>query len=305
MSKLVFGSDPEFFAGYKKDEKYFVLPPVWFREYGKVEYQFNPADARHPIFLDFMKEYGVKIIEDGVAFEETVIPSVDWKELFERINIGKKLLSDLILSKFSNDCEPETMTIPTINYDVERWKNESPEFRVCHVFGCDQDFDAWKKNSAGKVVNALKHPFRYGGGHFHVSGSEMIKEEPILAIQCLTLSAGLAAVAFSDTPDLDRERTFLYGKPGKYRPQVYGKLFDNIPNTDFGVEYRTPSNRWTNSFEHAEKLFRWIEIGIKNLLEGKLGLELIPKIGKEACNSVVKCDQNKAKELLSYIESRI
>jgi hypothetical protein len=301
-SQLVYGSDPEFFAGQEIKGKTYVVPPAWFRVYGKVPYA---PDIKHPVFLDALKEHGVLIMEDGAAFEETVIPSTDWKELFERINFGKKLLSEYILSRFPKDCLPEVQTIPTINYEVKRWMNESIEFQMCLIFGCDQDFDAWKRNAPGKVIDALKHKFRYGGGHIHISGSPAFKLDPILAIQCQTLSSGLAAVAFSDTPELDKSRTYLYGRPGKYRPQEYKGLFNNIPDTDFGIEYRTISNRWTNSLEHAGQIFKWAEIGVRNLLEEGLGLELIPTIGKEACDALVNCDQNKALELLAFVESKI
>lgn len=299
---LVYGTDPEFFAACLKDGEYSVIPPAWFREYGGVD--FIP-DIKHPLFIDAMDELGVKVMEDGVAFEETVLPDTNWKNLFERVQIGKKLLSDLILSKFPDICLPDVLTVPTIGYDIERWRKESAEFRMCLIFGCDRDYDAENNNKKSTTINAMKHPFRYGGGHIHVSGSEFIKNEPILAIQSLKMTAGLAAVAFSDVPELDKARTYLYGRPAKYRPQKYSSLFNGIPHTDFGVEYRTPSNRWTNSFEHAQEVFKWVEIGIKNLLEQGLGLELIEKIGKDASEALINCDQPKAKELLSFVEARI
>ncbi len=302
MNQLVYGSDPEFFAGYKKNNEFFVLPPAWFRVYGNVPYE---PDIKHPVFLDALDDLGVLVMEDGVAFEFTAIPSTNWRDLFQRIENGKKLLSKAILSKFPDNCEPEVLTMPTINYDVKRWQNENDEFQMCLIFGCDQDKDAWANNKLGKKINALRHKFRYGGGHIHVSGCEEIRNEPMLTIQCLTLTAGLAAVAFSDKPELDKKRTYLYGRPGKYRFQEYSKQFNGIPNTEFGIEYRTPSNNWTSSIEHAEKLFKWVEIGIRNLLESKLGLELIPTIGKDACDAVVNCDQKKALELLSYVEAKL
>jgi hypothetical protein len=64
MNKLVFGTDPEFFATYKKDDKDYVLPPAFLRVYRELE--FTPND-NHPIFIDD-KDSGVKVIEDGVAF---------------------------------------------------------------------------------------------------------------------------------------------------------------------------------------------------------------------------------------------
>lgn len=306
MSQLVFGSDPEFFGGkiYSNGELY-VLPAAYFNTFLGVPVS-NPYD-KHPIYINEWENAGVIVMQDGVAFEETVLPDTDWTKLFDRIQLGKKLLQERILSKFPDECLPEVQTVPTINYDVERWKEyrNKPEFLQSMIFGCDRDYNALNYEAKNKTVNALKHPFRYGGGHIHVSGSEKIEEEPILAIQSLIFTAGLAAVAFSDTPELDKARTFLYGKPDRFRPQEYKSLFNNMPHTKRGVEYRTPSNRWTNSFEHASQLFKWIEIGIHNILEGGLTLELLERIGHDACNAILECDQPTAKQLLSYVESRI
>lgn len=304
-STLVFGSDPEFFAAYIKNGEHFVLPAGYFRKFLGIT--VSDPDSRHPVYINKMDECGVTVIEDGVAFEETVRPDTDWTKLFERIQLGKKILSDEILSKFPNECLPETQTLPTINFDVDRWQQyrKLPEFMNSMIFGCDRDFNALNFKAKNRTVNALKHEFRYGGGHIHVSGSEKIKEEPILAIQSLIFTAGLAAVAFSDTPELDKKRTYLYGKPDRFRPQQYNKLFNGIPNTDFGVEYRTPSNRWTNSFEHASQLFKWMEIGIHNVLEGNLVSEFMKTIVDDACNAILACDQPTAKQLLAYVESRI
>lgn len=309
MSKLVFGTDPEMFAGYEKGGDTNVLPAAWFRKNG-IPFIPDPKDPdlnKHPVFIDNWKRDGVIIMEDGVAFEQSIMPSTDWKELFEKIQLGKSLISKEILSNFPRDCMPKVQTIPTIGFEVSKWKEfkDDPEFMMSLIFGCDPDRDAWNKNKKGKKVNALKHPERYGGGHVHISGSKQIIENPILAIQCLTISLGLAAVGYSDTPELDKKRTFLYGVPGKYRYQEYNELFNNIPYTNVGIEYRTPSNRWTESFNHAKKVFEWAEIGIINLLEKGLGLELIPKIGEDSCDAVISCDQEKALQLLSFVESRL
>lgn len=304
-SQLVFGSDPEFFAGYKNGNNLFVLPAAFFRKFLGIGVP-NPNE-KHPTFIDRWNEMGIIVMEDGVAFEETIRPDTDWTKLFERINVGKKLLADEILSKFPNECLPEVQTVPSINYDVERWQQykNAPEFMMSMIFGCDQDFDADNYTTKQKVINALKHPFRYGGGHIHVSGSEKIKEEPILAIQSLKFTAGLAYAAFSSMPELDRQRTYLYGRPAKFRPQQYKSLFNDIPNTDFGVEYRTPSNTWTESFEHASQIFKWIEIGIHTLLEKGLVLDLLNTINKETQEAIINCDQASAKDLLAYVEARI
>lgn len=298
-SKIVFGSDPEYFAGHKKDGEWYVVPPAYFRTFLDVD---SFPNGRHPVFIDRIGDLGVMIIEDGVAFEQTVRPSTDWKELYERMRIGRELLSNEILSKFPDECSPETLVLPTINYEVNRWSRMGDEFQNCLIFGCDQDFDAWKANAAGKVVDALQHPFRYGGGHMHISGVEFFREEPILSVKALSLTVGLAAVAFSPLPELDKARTYLYGRPGKYRFQQYRDLFDEIPNTNFGIEYRTPSNMWTSSLEHAEQVFNWATFCVRTLIEGGLYKKAIKKFGTEARRSIIECDQNTAKSILKELE---
>jgi hypothetical protein len=299
---LVFGTDPEFFAYYKKEGKNYVLPAVYFRKYLGVPYF---PDEKHPVFLDAWKDLGIIVMEDGVAFEQTILPSTNWKEVFERILKGNELLSKHILSKFPEHCEPDVLTVPTINYEVDRWKKEGKDFKLSVIFGCDADKDADNPDYNSPIINALKHPYRYGGGHIAISGSEKIKEEPIWAIQSLKMTAGLCYIGFSSLPELDKERVSLYGKPAKYRVQNYGKLFENIPHTDVGIEYRTPSNLWTSSYEFAQRIFNWAEIGIKELLERNLVYELYKEIGKTSAEAIVNCDQKLALELLDYVESKL
>jgi len=299
---LVWGTDPEFFVGKtnKKGEVY-VVPPVEFRM--KYDVPFVP-NGTHPIFLN-NTDRGVSVIEDGVAFELTVRPSTKWEDLFDSVQFGIQMVKDNFTTPFAGIVDESPHILPTINFNTKKYSREKEEYRNCLIFGCDRDYDACNNNAPGKEIDAMAHPLRYGGGHIHISGSKEIKEEPILAIQYLIMSLGLAAVGYSSVPELDRKRTGLYGKPGKYRPQEYASLYDSIPNTDFGVEYRTPSNSWTRSKEHAKKVFEWAEIGIRNLLQDGLGKELMPLYYEESKRSIVECDQTTALHILSEIERKI
>jgi hypothetical protein len=296
-SLLYYGTDPEVFAAIKKRGKLYVIPPALFRVMG---FPFYDTD-RHPVFV---KEKDIVIHEDGAAFEFTMEPSDDWKELFEKINLAKLLLKERVLGKF-DICDGEVHTVPAIGYEIRRWKKMGDEFAQALIFGCDKDWDAWENNKESSTIDATLHPFRYGAGHVHISGSSFIKEEPILAVECLAVTAGLAFSAFSKVPELEKIRTGLYGRPTKYRFQEYGKLYKGIPFTDFGIEYRTPSNSWTENIEAAENLFKWIKIGITELLEKGLGLEIIPKIKEEVKRAIINCDQVLATQLLGFVEERI
>ena len=93
--------------------------------------------------------------------------------------------------------------------------------------------------------DALDHPWRYGGGHLHLSGVENFQTKPLLAIKMLALFVGNLVTFRSPMLDLDHMRTYRYGMPGRFRIQDYGKRFNNLAWTDMGIEYRTPSNAWT------------------------------------------------------------
>lgn len=299
-SQLLYGSDPEFFAAYMKDKNLYCLPPVFFRTNLGVEAEPN---GRHPIFL--RGENNTLVHEDGAAFEMSLAPSTNWKDLFDRIAAGRDLLEKQILSKFIGVCDGRVHVIPTINYEVERWKDEGDEFQYCTQFGCDPDEDAFEIERDNHVEDASLHPFRYGGGHIHVSGSKTIKNEPLKAVHSLALTAGLAAVAFSDVPELDKDRTYLYGKPGKFRIQNYGHKWNGMDNTDVGVEYRTPSNRWTLYPAMAQKVFEWLNIGIEYLLEKDMISKIITELRQPAIDAILTCNQLQAKDILNRIEALV
>lgn len=295
---LVFGSDPEVFAYYKKDEKPFVIPPAEFREKGL---PIIIQNGKNPVFY---ADNDIKIIEDGVAFEFTIRPSTNWRELYERIQHAKQILKDKIIP-ILDEAEEDVSCLPTINYEVDRWGKKSRSFQNCLIFGCDPDRDAFNPSDEGTIINARKHPFRYGGGHLQVSGVPEFKDDIFYAVKCMAIGAGIAYVAYSDVPELEKMRTYLYGKPGKFRPQRYEGLFEGIPNTNFGIEYRTPSNSWTNNVKQAEQVFEWLQISIFNLFLGGLGKEILKEYEEEIKRIIVEADQKSAQQFLTFIKSKI
>lgn len=303
MRKILFGTDPEAEAVYLLQGRPFALPPYWFREELGVSVSDDP---KHPIFLTG-KDF--KVLEDGANFEFSIRPSHDPLELFQRVQEAAKETSEKILSQFPEVCLPELQFLPTINWDVERWsklpKNKLKKFDYSTRFGCDPDEDVYNLEAKPREVDASLHPYRYCGGHIHISGSPQIAENPHLAIKCMVITAGLAAVAFSDVPGLERDRTFLYGRPGKFRIQNYGVTNSFGKDYQIGVEYRTPSCRWAGKWEIAEKVLKWAEIGIKNLLETPLGLEIHDEIFQDSIDAILGANQPVARDLLAYVESKL
>ena len=297
---VLFGTDPEASAVYEKDGNLYSLPPYYFRKVLGVP--ATKQDTRHPVFFE---EPEMKAIEDGANFEFTILPSHNPKDLFDRVQECSRLVSERILSQFPEHCLPNLHFLPTVNWDIERWADMPLDFVVATEFGCDPDEDVFDLDAAAKVMDASLHPERYDGGHIHVSGSAWIAEDPHLAVKCMLYTAGMASIRYSDVPDLERRRLFLYGRPGKFRVQEYGKRNMFGPDYAIGIEYRTPSARWAGDWNIAEKVLGWAEIGIKGLLETGLGAELAPEITQPAIDAIMNADQDAAGTILAYIESRL
>ncbi len=99
------------------------------------------------------------------------------------------------------------------------------------TFGCDPDYNAWKDGRQNPRPSARNANLRSCGGHIHIaleSGDDLFK-----VIKAMDLYVGCMMLEFDD----DKGRRELYGKAGAFRKKEYG------------VEYRTASNRWIESDE--------------------------------------------------------
>ena len=301
MAKILYGTDPEKGAVYLKDNTLYALPPYYFRKTLGIPADFS-HDERHPIFL---KGDGWTAHEDGAAFEFSIFPSHDPRELFGRIQEAERQVSKQILQHFPKEVLPELVSLPTIGWEIPRWEGMGEDFDYATRFGCDPDADVWGLESEDYVEDASQHPYRYLGGHIHISGSPLIQQDPHGAVRCMAFTAGLAAVGYSTHPELEKARTYRYGRPGKYRVQNYGPNTPFGPEYAVGIEYRTPSALWSGNFDIAQKVLGWAEIGITKLLGTKLLKEIQKNISEEAIRSILQADQKTSLELLQYVESKI
>jgi len=298
---IMFGTDPESDSIYfdEKGNKN-VLPPYFFRHY--LEVPVDSTNPQHPVFL---KGDGYMIHEDGCAFEFAVRPSTNPRTLFDMVHFAKKEFEQKILSQFPDYCLPELEFLPAVGFEVERWRNAGEDFRYATRFGCDPQQDLYHLEVEDREIDASEWPWRYDGGHLHISGSKNIAEDPHMAIACMVMTAGIAAIAFSDVPDLEKQRTWRYGIPGNFRTQNYGENNPFGKKYQYGVEYRTPSATWLKSWSIAEPFLKWAEIGVKVLLEKGLGVELHKEIKQECIDTILSADQPKAHQLLAYVSSKI
>lgn len=301
--KKIYGADPEVFAVYERDGKAYCLPPVVFREDYGIRARIK-RDPNHPVFLE---SPNWMMHEDGAAFEMSVTPTADPNELWETVNEAVTEFSKQILANFSTttgQCGPRLMALPTVGWEISRWSGRDEEFHFCTRFGCDPDLDAFNTAVVCRTEDARDHPYRYGGGHFHFSGIPGVAEKPELLVYSLAFTAGLASVVFSDQHGLDRLRTYRYGKPGKHRVQRYGKKFNNLPDTEIGLEYRPLSNAWVANRELFNKLMYFANIGIDSLFLDN-ALSKFYYLRDDVEKAITQHDVALATDLLAIIERGI
>jgi len=274
MTKLKFGCDPEFFASYNDNKDYDAFLPHRVFAYSPAACErwegLKPLmdDEKHPLYFSYRTPMGAlaNIVGDGVAFELNFNqPFETVKEFFESVQFAKFRLADS-LSKLGYGFFDQ----PVVNFDYQRfWTEElmsDPKFFMGVIFGCDPDKDAFDTASVCDIKNASTHPYRYGGGHIHISGDDAIAQHPVPFAMLLGLFLGNYCVAHTTHIDSEKIRAKYYGKPGKYRVQ-------NYKDGTVGVEYRTPSNDWTSWDESTfdgmfEQIYKALD-ALKNPVKGR------------------------------------
>jgi hypothetical protein len=246
MSNLLWGCDPEFFAGYRDEQTYdkflthkmFAYSPAACEKWNGLKPIMD--DPKHPWYFNYKMPNGLdaNIVGDGAAFELNFNqPFGSIREFYDSVRIAKEKL-DGSLSKMGFSMFDQ----PVVNFDYHRfWTPElmsDPKFMMGVIFGCDPDTDAFDTEATCEIKDASTHPYRYGGGHIHISGDPAISRNPVPFVMLLGLFVGNYCIANSTHLEGEKVRATYYGKPGKHRVQ-------NYKNGTVGVEYRTPSNEWT------------------------------------------------------------
>jgi hypothetical protein len=247
---LKLGADPEVFAVIDNNS---VISPALMNKFCGAEFISVDPYLKHPTFIE---DKDFKWIQDGVAYELTLKkPFEDSKEMFNTIQDSLASLEEF-LSKFRfEDKEISLVKKPVVNINPKRYLKliDDPLIHQGFIFGCDRDYDAINPDYICKTMNVKTHKFRYGGGHIHVSGDEILYEEIIPAIKLMAITVGNYSIANSKFLEEEKIRGTTYGRPGRYRPQ-------NYPNGDRGLEYRSPSNSWLNyNQEEFNGIFYWTE----------------------------------------------
>lgn len=284
--ELTFGSDPEVFASYIKGGKEFVEPAIIFRLEKGVK--ATKIKSPHPIFIN---KGDLKIIEDGVAFEFTLPPSNNGKNLYTSISRCIEMTGEIV-NKFGYNISNK----PVINFDCDRFNNNyGHEIIMSMIFGCDPDRDAIEEFYFPNLIDARFHPYRYGGGHFHIGSmndniAEFIKQYYQPFIKLLAILVGNLVIANSPYPELEKKRAEIYGRPGRFRIQKWG------------IEYRTPSNSWITNQELLDKMIensRKAFILLQNPSEGR---KIINELLQPTIEAIRMGNKKKSMKILEYIK---
>jgi hypothetical protein len=295
---LKFGTDPEVFASYKApatDEflshSVFAYSPAALEKFEGIK----PigGDMKHPVFIDTPDH---KIIMDGAAFELNLKrPYQNIKEFYGVIQGAIDHLDEWIQSKGYS-----LFKQPVVNFDYKRfWTEELWEdqrFMQGVIFGCDPDEDIFAVDWLPHIMNVENHPFRYGGGHIHVSGDELISTYPLIFVKMMALFVGNFCVANSPFPDSEKLRAYYYGKPGKYRKQAYS-------DGSSGIEYRTPSNSWLSyPIEKFEAMMENINLVVDTMnTNRKKTRDLIESFSSKTITAITQADPILAIETLKEV----
>ncbi len=292
---IQFGTDPEVFVTYEDNKDYdtfiegvpFCIPPVVLEETGVL----TPigGNIKHPIYYS---DDEFNIIADGAALEVNLNRGYsDPLEMRSAIHRAVKCMDSLV-----GDTDSITI-LPTVNFDYKMYcppeslRNERYYMGV--NFGCDPDIDAFNVDWTAEVIDATKHPLRYGGGHIHFSGEEF-GTYPHPAAKLLALTVGNFVVSKTGG-ELEQKRAMYYGKPGKYRETQYGNIN--------GVEYRTPSNGWLlfTEDEYLE-LFDWAYRALHLLKKSIMGKKMLERFSDRTIKAISNANSLESSEILMEVK---
>lgn len=272
------GSDPEFFVS----ENGYCVPSVVKILDGEIKPIVD--DPKHPVIV---KTENFNVIVDGVALE------VNFKTPFKSfVEIKENFWQAVELSRL---LYKEVSVIPTIKFNLSQFSKYlgNELFFQGVIFGCDPDRDAFNVKWTARIIDALTHNLRYGGGHIHFGfppNVELSEKDIVKFVRMCAVLFGNFIISNSVNTELVKLRAKYYGMPGKYRFQQY-------KNGQIGVEYRTPSNDWLN-FDNSKikEMDDLADILYQNFYSKKSKL-----LEKEILNATVEAISTANKEMSKQI----
>lgn len=210
-------------------------------------------------------EYGAVQV-DGMAVELNTHPTCDPMAFSSMILEGIKDVETRFGARVSKDSVKE--------FTTDYLFSQHPR---ATELGCDPDFDAWNNGDTNTPPN-VQAPIRTAGGHVHIGwGTPQVDAfNPTHFDQCCAVIRQMDYVlgiwGLTIEGDKGARRRELYGRPGAFRPKLYG------------VEYRVLSNFWMFDKSLCETLVNRTVAGMRMLDDG---LDLAELYGTSVCDIIL------------------
>lgn len=223
-------------------------------------------------------EEGFAVQEDNVLAEFNIPPAKTEEEFIFNLNKGFRLLKGIL--PFNLDLKiASSAFMPASEVEDLRAKQ----------FGCDPDFNAWKKGEPNiKPACPDDLLLRTAGGHIHV-GYDITDDEIEKAdvseniVRWMDVYLGIPSIIM----DKDKQRRLLYGKAGAYRHKPYG------------VEYRTLSSFWLASDKLKSWAYRQTQRAIEKASDSKF---VDARLSGLVVNTINNGNEDTARELVKELQ---
>lgn len=198
--------------------------------YDEAQKQFIPALG----LIKGTKEEPFEIIAPGFSTqvdnamcEYNIAPSNTPQEFSDNIQKVYDWLKDNLPGNI------QVKVLPSAEFTPEALDNEQ-----CQLLGCSADYDVYSGENTS-VTSLSQTNWRFAGGHIHVGYDKPNTLSNEQLVKWMDIYLGLPSVIL----DEDDRRKQYYGTPGRHRAK------------DFGVEYRTLSNWWTENETFRKFIF--------------------------------------------------
>lgn len=263
--EILVGADPELFAFVGNN-------PI--SAHGLI-----PGTKHEPFKVD-----GGAVQVDGMALEFNIDPAKNEQEFVANLNRVMNIMRNMVPNY-------DVQAVPVAEFGLDYMKMQP---REALEMGCEPDFDAWKDGEINMPPNSFL-PFRTGAGHVHIGWGDnfdVYTEEHhnkcCEVIKQLDYFLGLPSLFY----DKDVKRRTMYGKPGCFRPKIYG------------AEYRVLSNAWLADDKLKSWVFRNTKAAMDRLERGdKVFARVSPKILSNLMDS--KPDMIRVERMLDKLDIEI
>lgn len=232
--QFLYGTDPEAFIMSKKSGQFIAAAGI------------IPGTKELP----FKVEKGAVQV-DGLAAEFNIDPvnnAVDFDKNIQTV------LNQLIQMIHEVDSDLELVFTPTAHFDTDYFVKLNPETKI---LGCDPDFNI--RGEINVVKDDLSEtPIRTAAGHVHIGWRmDASAEDPAHFEDCRGVAESFYNTRlpfFQPETPAEKVRLNYYGHSGAFRPKKYG------------VELRSPSNRWVKDSESRQLMFKTMDAHMQQLV---------------------------------------